>query len=106
MNQKEQDRREFWKQQMDDGYDFMEAVKRYPVEECSEKCVSLQDAADDAQVEMIFSDSDILPGTERQFYLRTGLIPHFLAATKINTAVHDLGCSVCDVWNRQLQYHH
>ena len=80
MTQKEQERREFWRQQMDEGNEFMESVKQYPVEECCEKCVSLQDAVDSTKVEVMFSDSDIIPGTERQFYLRTGLIPHFLAA--------------------------
>jgi len=78
----DQERRDFWKQQMDEGFAFMETVMRYPVEECGERFASLKDASDEANIEVVFSDTQIIPGLDRQFYLRKGLIQQFIAVAK------------------------
>ena len=78
----DQVRRNFWKQQMDEGFEFMESVMRYPVEECSEGFASLKDASFEANIEVVFSDTQIIPGLDHQFYLRKGLIPQFIAVAK------------------------
>ena len=78
----DQARREFWKQQMDEGFDFMESILKYPVEECFEELTSLRNAVDEAKIEVVFSGTQIVPGLDRQFYLRAGLIPCFLAAAR------------------------
>jgi D-alanyl-D-alanine dipeptidase len=75
-------RRAFWKRRMDEGRRFMEAVARYPVEECGEGLRPLRDAAREAGVEVAFSDTETVPGFPRLFFLREGLIARFVAAAR------------------------
>jgi zinc D-Ala-D-Ala dipeptidase len=75
-------RREFWSRRMDEAYAFMQAILRQPVAECGEPLRSLREAVAAAGVEAAFSDVPFGPGMTRQFYLREGLIPAFLAAAR------------------------
>ncbi|MBN1295119.1 MAG: hypothetical protein JXB48_25015 [Candidatus Latescibacteria bacterium] len=82
MNNSDSARRTFWQQIMDEGFEFMESVKLYPIEESCEDFTFLPGAVDEAHVEVEFSDSHIVPGIDRQFYLRSGLIHQFVAAAQ------------------------
>ena len=75
-------RRAFWTQQMELAFDFMEAMRAYPVEECGEPLVSMKQAVTDAKLEVEFSESKIALDLDRVFFLRQGLIPGLLQAAR------------------------
>ena len=55
MRDVEDDRRAYWTEQMERGYDLVQQVLQFEVSECQEGFASIVDAAEDAQVEMMFS---------------------------------------------------
>ena len=67
-------RREYWAEQMQLGYDLVEVVLPFVVNECGEGFGSIPDAAENAGVEMAFSTSKIAGDLDRVFYMRTGLL--------------------------------
>ena len=67
---------------MDEAYEFMMRALETPVAECGEPLASLEKAVAESSVKVLFSQSDIVPGMKRQFYLRKNLIPPFLKATR------------------------
>lgn len=71
-------RRAYWTQQMNEAYDFMMRALECPVAECGEPLASLQEAVAGRGVKVIFSQSEIVPGMERLFYLRKNLVEPFL----------------------------
>jgi D-alanyl-D-alanine dipeptidase len=73
-------RRAFWTAQLEAGHAFMQRMLGYPVQESGEPVVSLRQAADAAGVTVAFSDSQIAGSFPRQFLLREGLVPAFVAA--------------------------
>ncbi len=74
-------RRAYWTGQFDDAHRFMfDTVLPYPVDECGEPLVSLQDAARAADVTVQFSTRPHVRGLPRLFYLRDGQIPGFIGA--------------------------
>jgi zinc D-Ala-D-Ala dipeptidase len=77
-------RRNYWREQMDAAYQWMTAIRDYPVEECAEPLVPLQDAVREAtgEVRMLFSTTRLAGRFDRLFYLRKGLIGPFLAAAR------------------------
>jgi D-alanyl-D-alanine dipeptidase len=78
----EDQRRLYWKRQMDAAYDFMLAIQEYPVAECGEPLASLPEAARAAGVKVLFSSLPHVRGLPRMFFLRKGLLPDFLAAAR------------------------
>jgi D-alanyl-D-alanine dipeptidase len=66
-------RRAYWAEQMQRGYDVVQDVLRFPVEECGEPFASLRDAAATAAVEMQFSETRIAGALERVFFMRESL---------------------------------
>ena len=81
----ERDRREYWTHSMEQAYAFMERQLAHPVAECEEPMASLPAAADDAGVEVTFSDLPHADGLARCFFLREGLIGSFIElAREIN----------------------
>lgn len=76
----QQTERAYWAQKMDEAWEFMEAMRHYPIEECGEPMVSLKEAADGLDV--IFSTTLINECHPRVFYCREKLIPQFINATK------------------------
>ncbi|MFA6290250.1 MAG: M15 family metallopeptidase [Victivallales bacterium] len=76
------ERREYWMRMLDKADAFMQAVTDYPVKECREPMVSLEEAARAEKVEVVFSDLPHMHGLSRLFYLRTGLIGQFLAVAR------------------------
>jgi zinc D-Ala-D-Ala dipeptidase len=67
-------RREYWAAQMQLGYDLVQEVLPFAVNECGEEFGSIPDAAETAGVEMQFSTSKIAGDLDRVFYMRTGLL--------------------------------
>jgi D-alanyl-D-alanine dipeptidase len=64
----------YWAEQMQRGYDVVQDVLRFPVEECGEPFASLRDAAATAAVEMQFSETRIAGTLERVFFMRESLV--------------------------------
>ncbi len=74
-------RRAYWSEQFDAAYRFMfDTVLPYPVAECGEPLVSLQEAAAAADVQVQFSARPHVRGLPRLFFLRDGQIPGFIGA--------------------------
>jgi len=82
MTNDQQARRQYWTNQMDAAFDFMQQMREYPVEECGEPMASMPVAAAEAGLEVQFSTSKIAFDLDRVFFLRVGLIEGFLAAAK------------------------
>ena len=74
----ERDRREYWTQSMEQAYAFMQTQLAHPVAECGQGMASLPAAAEDAGVEVTFSDRPHADGLPRCFFLREGLIGSFV----------------------------
>jgi D-alanyl-D-alanine dipeptidase len=72
---------------MDLAYGFMQTILEYPVAECGDPVVSLRDAVRESGAVAEFAESTI-GGMPRQFVLRRGLIPGFLAVVR---AMNDRG---------------
>jgi len=67
-------RRNYWTSQLEKGYEMVEQLLTFPVSECGERFASLEEAARQAGVEMLFSTSKIAGGINRVFYLRESLV--------------------------------
>ena len=67
---------------MDAAYRLMLAIQAHPVEDCGEPLVRLPEAAKEAGVRLVFSQEKHVRGTERLFFLRSGLIAPFLEAAR------------------------
>jgi D-alanyl-D-alanine dipeptidase len=78
----EEQRRRYWKDEMDAAYRFMLAIQEHPVAECGEPLASLPEAAASAGVSVHFSPLPHVRGLPRLFYLRTGILKAFLAAAE------------------------
>jgi D-alanyl-D-alanine dipeptidase len=78
----EDQRRRYWKDQMDAAYAFMLEILEYPVAECGEKVASLPAAVDAAGVTVFFSPLPHVRGLPRLFFLREGILHDFLAAAE------------------------
>jgi len=67
-------RRAYWAEQMQAGYELVQRVLPFPVEECGEGFASIRDAAEAAGVEMQFSTSKIAGELERIYFMRESLV--------------------------------
>lgn len=67
-------RRAYWAEQMELGYQLIERVLPFDVRECGEPFASICDAAQAADVEMLFSTSKIAGDLDRIFYMRESLV--------------------------------
>ena len=72
-------RRTYWAEQMQSGYELVQKVLSYEVRECFEGFASLRDAAEQADVEMQFSDSKIAGELDRVFFMRESLVKDVIA---------------------------
>jgi len=81
-------RRAYWAEQMQLGYDLIQVVLPFEVQECGEGFASIPDTAEVAGVEMLFSDSKIAGDLERVFFMREGLVHDLIA---IGGAMNDRG---------------
>lgn len=78
----DEEARRFWIEHMERGFALMDAMARYPVEECGERMVSIPDALGAAGVEAQFSRSRIAGEFPRIFFLRAGLIDALVGVAK------------------------
>lgn len=81
-------RRAYWTEQMEAGYAIVEKLIAFPVQECGEGFASLPQAAAEAGVEMLFSDSKIAGELERIYFMRESLVADVVA---IGRAMNDRG---------------
>ncbi|MCA8998629.1 MAG: hypothetical protein KDA80_16635 [Planctomycetaceae bacterium] len=72
-------RRAYWTEQLELGYQMVEELLAFPVEECGEGFASLPEAAQAAGVEMWFSDSKIAGALHRVFSIRESLVGDVVA---------------------------
>lgn len=72
-------RRAYWTEQMDRGYDLVDQLLTFPVDECYESFAPIPDAAEAAGVEIQFSDSKIAGDLDRVFFLRRSLVDDVVA---------------------------
>lgn len=66
-------RRNYWTEQMQLGYAFVEQLLAYEVEECGEGFASIAELAESADVEMLFSDTKIAGDLDRIHFVRESL---------------------------------
>lgn len=66
-------RRAYWAEQMELGYQIVEQLIAFPVEECGEPFASLPEAATAAGVEMLFSTTKIAGDLDRIYFMRESL---------------------------------
>ena len=75
-------RRRFWTEHMERSHHLLQAMTEYPTAESGEGFASIPDQAEEAGVEMLFSDSKIAGNLDRIFYIRQSLIPDLLAIAR------------------------
>jgi len=68
------ERRAYWAEQMELGYEIVQKLIAFPVNECGERFASIPEAAAAANVEMLFSTSKIAGDLERIYFLRESLV--------------------------------
>ncbi len=67
-------RRSYWAEQMQQGYDLIQNVLSFDVQECGEGFASIPAAAETAGVELLFSDTKIAGDIDRVFFMRESLV--------------------------------
>ena len=72
-------RRAYWAEQMELGYQFVEKLIEFPVEECGEGFASIVDEAESAGVEILFSDTKIVDDLDRIYFTRESLAKDVVA---------------------------
>lgn len=82
MSGNDQAARTYWAQQMDAAAEFMARAAAFAVHECGEPLVSLREAVDAADIDIVFSETKVIENIDRLFYLREGLIEPFVAAAR------------------------
>ena len=75
----EENRRDYWRETMEAGYDFMMQIMDYPVRECLESLVSLPEVLKGTGIEVRFSRRQLTKAQLPIFRLRSGLIKNFLS---------------------------
>lgn len=81
-NNQDTEKRAYWARKLDEAHDFMMRVMQVRIRDCREPLESLRDGAEDAGVQVYFSDSPFAHTFTRQHYLRRELIPYFIAAAR------------------------
>ncbi|MCM8816886.1 MAG: hypothetical protein NC913_05175 [Candidatus Omnitrophica bacterium] len=75
-------KREYWRHQMEAGYEFMQKILVYPVQESMEKLVDLKQAVNQAGVKVRFSSVSRSIVSKPVFRMRQGIIENFLTAAQ------------------------
>lgn len=70
----EPDRRVFWADQMEQGYQLVQQIIEFEVHECSEGFGSLPQAMRESGAEVLFSETKIAGELDRVFFLRQSLV--------------------------------
>ena len=72
-------RRAYWAEQMEAGYELVQQILPFEVEECGEGLADIRAAAEAGGVKMLFSESKIVDELDRIFYIREGLVDDLIA---------------------------
>ena len=72
-------RRAYWAEQMEAGYELVQQILPFEVEECGEGLADIRTGAEAGGVEMLFSESKIVNELDRIFYIREGLVDDLIA---------------------------
>ncbi|SVB80807.1 uncharacterized protein METZ01_LOCUS233661, partial [marine metagenome] len=64
---------------MEAGYELVQQILPFEVEECGEGLADICKAAEAGGVEMLFSESKIVDELDRIFYIREGLVDDLIA---------------------------
>jgi D-alanyl-D-alanine dipeptidase len=75
-------RRDYWTEQMELGYEMVEQLLAFPVDECGEAFASIPAVAEAAGTEILFSTSKIAGDLDRVFYLRESLARDVIAIAR------------------------
>lgn len=75
-------RRDYWTEQMELGYEMVEQLLAFPVDECGEAFASIPEVAEAAGTEILFSTSKIAGDLDRVFYLRESLVGDVIAIAR------------------------
>ena len=67
-------RRAYWAESMQQGFELIQRVIPFEVQECDEGFASIVDAAESAGVEMLFSTSKIAGELNRVYFMRESLV--------------------------------
>ena len=81
-NNDPESRRRYWAEQLELGYQLVQQIETFPVQECCEEFASLKDAAAAGGVEMLFSESKIAGEFDRIFFLRESLVKDIIAIAR------------------------
>ncbi len=76
------ERRAYWTEQMELGYEMVEQLMAFPVDECGEGFGSIPEAAQAAGVEVLFSKTKIAGDLDRVFFLRESLLDDVIAIAR------------------------
>lgn len=71
--------RAYWAEQMEKGYELVQRIMAFAVQESGEGFASLQDAVADDRVEIHFSTSKIAGELDRVFFIRESLVHDVIA---------------------------
>lgn len=77
---REQQARQYWTTQMEEGYEFMQLMRKYPIEENGEGMVSMAEVADGLEIE--FSATLRNGKFPRSYFIRNGLADSFRKIAK------------------------
>lgn len=82
MATRENEKRQFWIKKMDAAYEFMNKIKKIPVQEKCEPMVSILEAVSGTGIKVQFSNSKINQQESRIFFLRENIIPSLLQLSR------------------------
>lgn len=74
--------RQYWTEQMERGYQLVQQIQGFPVNECLEPFASLRDAVHAADVEVLFADTKIAGEMDRVFFIRESLVKDVIAIAR------------------------
>lgn len=72
-------RRSYWADQMQAGYELIQRLLPFEVRECGEGFASIADAAGQAGIELLFSDTKLAGELNRIYFIRESLVEHVVA---------------------------
>ncbi|MFN9717643.1 MAG: M15 family metallopeptidase [Planctomycetota bacterium] len=78
----DQQRRQYWTDQLEQGYSLVQKIEAFPVIECGEPFASLEEAAEQHGVEMLFSNTKIAGDLDRVFSIRRSLVNDVIAIAR------------------------
>ena len=82
INTDEKARCRYWAKNMDHSYELIQSMSKYKIKECGERVVSIPEAALEAGVKILFSETKIAGNLDRIFVIRESLMPDLLAVAR------------------------